>query len=524
MLEDDPLVPAEGRVVHSLYLFLGLFVVVFSLLSLLIKERLYLSEALVATALGVALGPVGLDLFGAVAFANSDVGGATTHHILLEVTRVVLVIQCMAAGVSLPGDYVRREWVSLATLLGPVMICMWLVSALGLFLILRLLIVDALVIAACITPTDPILANSIVQGKFAERHIPVPVRQLLSAESAANDGLGLPFLLLPLFVSRYASVGGGIGAFIWKVLLYQVLLAVALGTLVGYAAQRALKYAERRNLVDKESMLSFSIALGIMVMGGMTLMGSDDVLASFVAGTVLTWDHWFNKQFAESHFQESIDLLLNLAYFVLFGLVIPWDSYDSAPGLEVWRLLLAAAWVLAFRRLPAVFLFRRWIPAIHSAREAVFAGWFGPIGGGAIFYSMMAIVYFEVPASPIFPITCFIVLCSIIVHGGTVSLFQLGISRHSTYRDWRNAGNGTRSAVRAAIVNTPAPARLIAEAAIIDQSSHTVCIPNEIPNEDEDRVKVNIEEDTPNEIPNQDEARAEHVEMKVKIADDNVAE
>ncbi|KAJ3152077.1 hypothetical protein HDU86_005922 [Geranomyces michiganensis] len=381
MLEDDPLFPVEGKVVHGLYLFLGLFVIVFSLLALLIKERLYLSEALVATALGIAFGPVGLDPFGASTFAKGDLDGSNTHIVLLEVTRFVLVVQCMAAGVSLPGNYVRREWLSLFTLLGPIMICMWLISALGLYLILGLSITDALVIASCITPTDPILANSIVQGKFAERHIPVPVRQLLSAESAANDGLGLPFLLLPLFITEYHSVGAGIGAFIWKVVLYQVVLSVILGALIGYAAQRALKYAERRNLVDKESMLSFSIALGIMIMGGMTLLGTDDILASFVAGTVLTWDHWFNKQFAESHFQESIDLLLNLA----------------------------------------------------------------------------------------------------------------------TYRSWRNAGNGTRSAVRAAIANTPAPPRSSSDA---ENTSHTVNIPNEIHSGGE------------NELGGDD-----HLEMKVNAAD-----
>lgn len=37
-------------------------------------------------------------------------------------------------------------------------------------------------IAACFTPTDPVLCNSIVQGKFAEKHIPVHLRNLISCE------------------------------------------------------------------------------------------------------------------------------------------------------------------------------------------------------------------------------------------------------------------------------------------------------------------------------------------------------
>lgn len=39
---------------------LGGFVIFFGLISLFIKERLYLTEALCATAVGIAFGPVGL--------------------------------------------------------------------------------------------------------------------------------------------------------------------------------------------------------------------------------------------------------------------------------------------------------------------------------------------------------------------------------------------------------------------------------------------------------------------------------
>lgn len=41
---------------------LGGFIVFFGLISLFVKERLYLTEALCATAVGIAFGPVGLDV------------------------------------------------------------------------------------------------------------------------------------------------------------------------------------------------------------------------------------------------------------------------------------------------------------------------------------------------------------------------------------------------------------------------------------------------------------------------------
>lgn len=67
---------------------------------------------------------------------------------------------------------------------------------------------SALVIAACVTPTDPvsartssgsksdnqILAQAVVGGKFADKHVPAHIRHLLSAESGCNDGAAFPFL------------------------------------------------------------------------------------------------------------------------------------------------------------------------------------------------------------------------------------------------------------------------------------------------------------------------------------------
>ncbi len=57
-------------------------------------------------------------------------------------------------------------------------------------------------IGAVISPTDPVIASSLVKGKFAEEHIPARIRDLLSAESSANDGAAFPFVSLALlFVS-----------------------------------------------------------------------------------------------------------------------------------------------------------------------------------------------------------------------------------------------------------------------------------------------------------------------------------
>lgn len=103
-----------------------------------------------------------------------------------------------------------------------------------------------MVIAACVTPTDPVLSNSVVKGRFAEKHVPPRLRYLLSAESGVNDGMGLPFLLLGLYLIREPSVGVAIAKWFYLVWAYQILLSIVIGGIIGYAARKLVKGAKSR--------------------------------------------------------------------------------------------------------------------------------------------------------------------------------------------------------------------------------------------------------------------------------------
>lgn len=179
----DDLIPFDSHetTTHIVYLFLGVFILLFGLYSHFIKDRLFMSEAFVATIFGIIVGPYALKLFDPkIDFED------TLYQVLLEVSRLVVGIQCMASGIALPGNYVWRSKLSIMVLLGPLMLAMWLVSSMGAKLIFGVSWTDAFVIGACVTPTDPVLANSVVRGAFAEAHIPPHVRLLLSAERLFN--------------------------------------------------------------------------------------------------------------------------------------------------------------------------------------------------------------------------------------------------------------------------------------------------------------------------------------------------
>ena len=58
-----------------------------------------------------------------------------------------------------------------------------------------------------------------------------------------------------------------------------------------------------------------------------------------------------------------------------------WSEFGSTDiGLTAWRLPVLAILVLLLKRLPAMFVLYRWIPDVHNRHEALFTGWFGPIG------------------------------------------------------------------------------------------------------------------------------------------------
>lgn len=95
----------------------------------------------------------------------------------------------------------------------------WFVSA-GLIyaLIPKLNFLSSLAVAACLTPTDPILAAAVVGGKYAEQHVPAHLRHLLAAESGCNDGAAFPFLYISLYLILDKSTGKAVED--WFVVLW----------------------------------------------------------------------------------------------------------------------------------------------------------------------------------------------------------------------------------------------------------------------------------------------------------------
>lgn len=182
--------------------------------------------------------------------------------------------------------------------------------------------------------------------------------------------------------------------------------------------------------------------MALFIAGTCGMIGSDDVLACFIAGNVFTIDDWFRLETLHDSSQLTIDMLLNLAVFMWFGAVCPWSIfYDGV--VPLYRLVFLGILVLLLRRLPVIFALHPFIRQIPSKRLAALVGFFGPMGVSAIFYLFLSLNYLQRLARKltdeakhteiihlmevITSVVWFICICSITVHGLAVPFAKLGL-------------------------------------------------------------------------------------------------
>ncbi|PGH12720.1 hypothetical protein AJ79_04080 [Helicocarpus griseus UAMH5409] len=440
---------------------LGAFIILYGSISVKIKNVWYLGEALPAVIFGIILGPV------AAKFIDAERWGAAVANqkddITLGMARVVIGVQLVIAGFQLPAKYQMRRWKEMLLCLLPIMTVMWLCTT-GCILIAipNLTLLAALVIGSCVTCTDPILSQAIAKGPFADKYVARDLREIISSEAGANDGFGFPFLMLATYLIRYADVpgagnpenlhkragevgrlGGGVGKAIemWVVFtwLYTVLMSVAYGAICGYGSCRLMKFCLRKKWVDNESYLLWPTALGLFILGTCGCLGTDDLLACFVAGNALNWDGGYLAETEARHDEVNscVDVLLNFGGFMYIGAIIPWEEFDQPEyGITYPRLVGLGFLVLFLRRLPAIMAFYKLMPSVcKNWKEALFMGYYGPIGVGAVFYLEHARHLFPEFGEgdeeetnlirALSPVVYWLVFFSIVVHGLSIPIHNI---------------------------------------------------------------------------------------------------
>jgi NhaP-type Na+/H+ or K+/H+ antiporter len=155
------------------------------------------------------------------------------------------------------------------------------------------------------------------------------------------------------------------------------------------------------------------LALSLTTIGVVGLLGGNDVLACFAAGAGLDARVSGRMHEEKAHFHEIIKRFFELPIFVLLGIVIPWQGWYVLG----WRAVPLVIAILLLRRIPAMLFARRFIPQIRTIPDALFIGWFGPMGIAALLYASFAVERVESPT--VWIVSSLIIFASVIAHGIT---------------------------------------------------------------------------------------------------------
>jgi sodium/hydrogen antiporter len=334
-------------------------------------RRLPVSEPLLALAAGVLLGP---EVTGVL-----DLAPLTEDHAWLHTAaRLLLAISVMSVALRYPFGAARTRLRPVLLLLGVVMPVMAAVTAGVAGAALGVGLGAAALIGAALCPTDPVLASSVVTGGPAEEDLPARLRQVLSLESGANDGLALPLVLGAVALAGSLTAGAALAESAW-----QVFGAVALGVATGWLGARALRAGEAHGAVDTGPRLVFTALLAFMVLGLGGLLHVDGILAVFVCGLAFNRMSTGADRTEDVPIDEAVNRFLVLPLFLGLGAVLPWSEW----AVLGWGGSLLVLGVLLLRRLPVVLLLKR--PLGLSWADATFLGWFGPVGVSAVFYLLL---------------------------------------------------------------------------------------------------------------------------------------
>ncbi len=273
-------------------------------------------------------------------------------------------------------------------------------TALAAHWVLGLSWVEALLLGAVLSPTDPVFAAAIV----GRDEVPYRLRRLLNVESGLNDGLALPIVLIRSEMVSSTSVN-----------ILPILGDLGLGVLLGVGISLGVLWIERTALFSPSTRYEplNAFALGLIILAVASITSANLYLAAFTAGiTVATAGPAVRDAFHE--FGERVNELLKLATLLLFGALISPDiigNQFTITSVVFIILALVAVRPLAF----SIALF-----GSHIERtEWIAAAWFGPKGFASIIYGLLILRSGAPQASYLFHLAAIVIATSIIAHSST---------------------------------------------------------------------------------------------------------
>ncbi|MFD6970069.1 cation:proton antiporter [Streptomyces sp. NPDC059979] len=339
-------------------------------------------------------------------------------------TEMCVIVSLIGAGLALNRPVGWRSWMGTWRLLGislPLTIAgMAVITA----MVLGWPAAPALLLAAVLSPTDPVLAAEVRVGEPTDADDDEDeVRFSLTSEAGLNDGLAFPFVLAALAL---AAVPAGHSAMAWLPrwvlvdVLARIAIGVAVGILTGWLLGLMFFRARPSALRLSEHMEGF-VALGatFTAYGATELLQGYGFLAVFVtACTIRAAERSSGYHKVLHEFTEQIERLLTAFLLFLLG------------GYLVAAALPSLSWQGAVVALLLIFVVRPtagWAGLLGGTagrRERIVTAVFGIRGIGSLFYLAYAIGHsdhFGPYERQLWSIVTFTVMLSVLLHGATAT-------------------------------------------------------------------------------------------------------
>ncbi|WP_022826026.1 cation:proton antiporter [Hymenobacter norwichensis] len=290
-----------------------------------------------------------------------------------------------------------------------------------------LLPASAVLLAATLAPTDPVLAGDVQVGKPGEGRED-NVRFSLTGEAGLNDGLAFPFVHLAIILLPVATLpfAERLWHWVWLDIGYRVAMGVAGGWLAGKALSFLIFDLPHRVRINPEAYGFVALAVTLTAYGVTELLHGYGFMAVFIASVTLRGHERSHEYHTEMHeFTDQLERLFIVVILILFGgalakgLLAPLTWHGAALGLFLLLVLRPAGGLLTLGR------------SRLSWPERLVISFFGIRGIGSFFYLGYAFSGWEfVEARELWAITGFTVLTSIIMHGVLATPVMNWLDRH----------------------------------------------------------------------------------------------
>jgi len=360
-------------------------------------ERTPVSGAIVFTASGLVLGPLGLNLLSMPVTAE---GLRTLAELCLA-----LVLFTDAANADLTVLKKSVHIPERLLLLGLPLTILLGVGA-GLMLFGELGLLEIAVLATMLAPTDAALGKAVV----TDESVPGDIREGLNVESGLNDGICVPILFIFLALAADAGLQGGTSMLAIRLVTEEIgigaVTGVGLTVLGGWLLKR---FADKGWITESWRQLPVP-ALATACFAVAQALGGSGFIAAFSGGLLFGAIAKRHKSMLLLAAEGTGDTLA-LITWVLFGAAVVGQSFEYF----TWPVLAYALLSLTVVRMLPVFLVLGGVNL--KAREKLFVGWFGPRGLASIVFAVI-VLNRHLPGGDTISITvvCTIAL-SVLSHG-----------------------------------------------------------------------------------------------------------